>query len=326
MKRIYITLIPLLISFAAVAEDLKDPMTRDEDISGTKVTVDYSRRPDGLYSYKYTVVSPATNLGTIGEFEVALACDKSFSNYTLPPPSASRYYSPPVVSGGYIPSMIYASEDEAFDFGVSGYRSAMWAIFESPGGNRTTLEIVSPAEPGWRTYTLSPHMETEGWAYTDPPAPGTPWIDTFMVFGIIPGPGCPGVTPPVELPSFDGSAWPNEAGDTNKLLTYKAPLVSHWHADADATSFEMEIVYAADVDPETFRVTPGWLRPYFDPQPGTSQKITIPLKQAKNIIGLRIGSTKEPPKHRGYHVTNTYEDRDVFEIRRDVVTKGRKGQ
>ncbi len=323
MKWTYLTLVPLLVSFAAIAGEQKDPMTRDEDISGTKVTVDYSRRPDGLYSYKYTLVSPATNLGIIGEFAVDLKCDKTFSGYKLPAPPASKDYHSSYANTAYSPSMVYSGEQQAFSYGIAIDGQAMWAVFESPNGRRTDLEIVSPAAPGWRTYTLWPHMRTDGWAYTDPPAPGTPWIETFMVFGIIAGPGCPGVTPPVELPSFDGSAWPNEADDTNKLLTYRAPLVSSWHADAAAQSFEMEVVYADDIDPKTFRVTPGWLRAYFDPQPGTSQKVSIPLKQAKNIIGLRVGSAKATPKHRGYRVTDTYEDHDVFEIRRDVVTQGR---
>jgi hypothetical protein len=314
-----------LLSGISLAEG-KDPLTRDEDISGTGVSVRYAMRADGLWEYTYTLVSPPENLGTIGSFAVDLTCDKAFSGYTLPAPQASKYYHAPLAADGYSPVTVMSEGKQALGYGISIDRRAMWAVFLHPGHSRTSLTLVSPAGPGWRSWSITPVMETEGWAYTDPPAPGTPWIDEFTVFGTVAGPGCPGVTPPVETPSFDGSAWRNEAEATNRLLTYKAPMVDKWHEGAEVASFQMEIAYAADIDPNTFKVTPGWLRSQFDPKPGARQTITIPLKPGKNMISLEVGSSAAPSKRGSYHVTETWVDRDVFEIRQDAPAKGRSAQ
>lgn len=77
MKKLILALL-LVSSYATAEEQSKDPLTRDEDISATKVSVKVSTNQQGLYKYLYTVNSPSTNKGTIMFLVIDLGCRYKF--------------------------------------------------------------------------------------------------------------------------------------------------------------------------------------------------------------------------------------------------------
>lgn len=64
-----------LVSACPVTAELKDPYTRDDDLSYSIVNVDTQVRSDGQYLYSYEVHSPEINTGYILSFAIDLSCD-----------------------------------------------------------------------------------------------------------------------------------------------------------------------------------------------------------------------------------------------------------
>lgn len=155
-----------------------------------------------------------------------------------------------------------------------------------------------------------------------------PWTADFTVTGITTGPACPGEEYPDDgggggEARFPGSLFAGESELINELLTYSAPLVDQFHLTAGTHELEMTIHYHEDIDPRTFRVTPEkqQLRRLFNPRPGTSETVRLPLDPGKNRLQLQVQSRFVPPGQsdrparevRGRDGVSL--DKDVFVIR-----------
>lgn len=334
MNYLHIIIILSLVFVSRInAQELKDPRLRDEDISATQVLVDVQQQSDGLYRYRYSVESPISNKGKILSFSVDLSCDVAFEPVDLPYPVGREGYTDPksladnsLDVGMHTPSAVSADYGNASSYGVSLESKANWLISLEPDGMRTGLQIVSPVEPGLREYTLIPSMYTVigGWDYPSFEGdPSVPWIPDFTVTGMIPGPGCPGVTPPIGDDYFPGTE--REPAEVNKLLTYSTPQQDRWHVEADVNEVEIKIHYSDDIDPKTFKVQPGWARSQFKPVPGGTDTVVLPLKQAVNKFNFEVATSKSRGPKKENELHHSLHDRDVFEIRRDVVKKGNQG-
>jgi hypothetical protein len=94
-------LLPVLFLVVSVAPvqaqlvqaQLLDPRTRDEDISGTRVTVDVSTTSEGLYLYTYGIVAPTTNKGSVARLrqriEQAYPISRTFQDSCLARPTTT---------------------------------------------------------------------------------------------------------------------------------------------------------------------------------------------------------------------------------------------
>ena len=186
----------VLLCIDAVAVERKDPRTRDEDISGAVLSVDYFARADGLIEYVYRLQSPPTNKGIILDLDIELACEEPFAAVELPfPADAQGYDFPPQDAVPHTPVAVIGDFGSAFSYGIASDGSASWGLFLKPGEVRDGLRLISPARPGMRNYRLIPAMDNdESWSYPPQPDSSIPWIDEFTVSGTIAAPGCPGVT------------------------------------------------------------------------------------------------------------------------------------
>lgn len=315
---------------SAMAE-LNDPSTRDEDISFTQVNVDIQQNQEGNYIYRYSVTSPPENKGKVASIAIDLSCDANFDNFE---PSYSvgkeghidlNQFSELIAlkEGEHSPADVSADYGSAGPHGISIENDARWGIVLKPGESTMGLQIISPAEPGMRIYTLEPSMETFGWDYPEDPDPAHPWIEDFTVYGMIAGPGCPGVTPPVDIDYYPGTEFGPK--DLNGLLTYSTPLKDRFHVDAEINEVEITIHYSKLIDPKTFKVEPGWARPFFNPEPGGSDTVMLHLKQAMNKFKFKVSPNKVKGPRKGNEEHYSYHDTDLFEIRRDAVKKGNLG-
>jgi len=183
------------------------------------------------------------------------------------------------------------------------------------------MRLISSAAPGLRNYVLNPEWNTspELWNYPRDPDPALPKRSDFAVRGMIAGPGCPGVTPPVEEPSYAGT--PAEAENINELLTYITPLQNRLQTGDDSVTFT--IVYSPDIDASTFKAEPGWLRKLFTPSPGTRETVQIPVRGKKQKFMLEVhplGTTDAVRKHD--ELDHSTRDRDDFEIRATTTEAG----
>ena len=316
---------------AVGAAELKDPRLRDEDLSGTVVSVEVTRNAMGMYVYTYHVESPPTNTGRILQFILDIGCDgvvdpKGFDAGDYPSdadPSLSE-------DGKHVPVAIDAPFGQAAAFGIGLRNNVDWELAANPGQARRGLTLVSPYPPGARTYRVIPSIRygEEQWDYSDvmEDDPEVPWIDDWTVTGLTTGPACPGEEYPDngdDAPRFLGSPFPGQRELNNALLSYSAPLRDQFHVEPGTRELEMTIHYHEDIDPRTFVVTPekNLLRRLFNPQPGGQETVRIPLEPGKNRIELQVKSQFTPP---GRGTTPPREirgregvglDRDVFVIR-----------
>lgn len=214
------------ISSAASAADPRDPRARDEDISSTEVSVMYERRDNGLYEYIYTVVSPENNLGKIQDIVIDLSCSKTVGGPTPPPSSGEGFLGYISSDGAHVPVSISADYGQSGIYAIDMQNRAGWLLSMEQGSTITGLRLLSPAKPGLREYKIAPFMDNDpSWDYPEEPDPTIPWIDDFTVTGMIAGPGCPGVSPPVDEPVFEGSGnLQIEPEAINKLLVYMTPM------------------------------------------------------------------------------------------------------
>lgn len=197
----------VVILSAHVQAEPQDPRTRDEDISGSTLTVQYERRGDGLYEYIYSLNAPETNKGNVASIYLDLSCTQEFAPVPLPSPQDSVGYNGNSAEPGTIsPSTILADYGAAALWGITPAGQAFWTRATFPGSETTGMRLVSPAAPGMRKYVLKPEWDTNPakWDYTELTNDDMPKVEDFMVEGMIAGPGCPGVTVPVETPIYAG--------------------------------------------------------------------------------------------------------------------------
>ncbi len=307
----------LLFSFALVSYgQLKDPQFRDEDISGTEVQTIVNRLENGLYEYIYNIQFPEENKGSVLTIGIDISCDADFGavDFSDLQDSRVRNLSP---DGEHVPIRI--DDVEHVDESITVRNYVTWGVFADPGNPPLTLKVVSPAPPGERRYEITPAMDTTGWDYPElEEYPEIPWIDDFKVTGIIEGPAC---NTSAAEPLFAGNQRGFENEAANELLTYRKPTQNRWHAESDKELATFVIVYSDRIDPKSFKVTPGWARKYFHPEPGTEETVELPLKPGINKLTFQARVPKSPGPRGEEEVHHSESDRDDFEIR--VPPRGR---
>lgn len=318
---------------------LRDPRLRDEDISATEVQVKVNRLPDGLYEYSYDIHSPAVNKGKTLNFGIDIGCNLDFETVDFPEPPDASFRGDFSKDGLHVPVRHYRAVDTngvtvAGPPSISGNNFAGWSLGLLPGESALGLRLVSPAPPSPRSYVLGVAMHTDdiepdgsGWDYeTYADTPGVPWTDDFKVIGFTTGPAC-AFAPPDEPPEparFLGNG--EEPEPINELLTYSAPLVDRFHLPADTPSVSMTIHYSSKIDPKTFKVEPGWARSAFDPAPGKTETVALPLKEKRSLYKLEVHTVKDQTPRKEDEDDSSYKDRDVFEIRLDPASQRPPGK
>lgn len=302
----------LLAVFSANVIAQKDPSTRDENISDTNVTVSTRHLDNGLYEYIYTLSSGEFNKGKILSFLLDISCKdypqvSTDSNFIT-----SGYGINASTDSSYIPVKV-AGRYEQFPPHITIDNKINWLVGLLPGGSVSGYKVISPNSPAKREYTLKPEWETRWWGYDEEYIPESwPWVDDFIVTGLINGPSCPSEQPTL----YPGSG--DEVEAISNLLSYSEPERDRWHVGADTDSLTLTIHYDQNIDPKTFKTEPGWTRSFFNPVPGGSDTAILNLKKGKNIFRFSVSPKNETVsnnKNKHYH-SNV--DIDVFEIRKEM--------
>ncbi|QKT02803.1 hypothetical protein HUS23_02740 [Ectothiorhodospiraceae bacterium 2226] len=320
------------------AAELKDPRLRDDDISPTKISVEVTRNAHGHFVYSYDLDMPEGSTGQVRTFALAIGCAEAVDPRGFDP---SDYPSKAMMGnfssdGLHVPAAIDAPWGQAGPLAIAESNRAHWGVAAPPGSLRRGLQLISPYPPGPREYRLIPSLNYNWseWDYdsVDKDDPDVPREDDMTVAGITTGPACPGEEYPDDGGSegpgdgirFAGSPFSSQHELRNDLLTYSAPLRDQFHVPSGTRELELIIHYHEAIDPRTFRVTPmqGQARRLFNPQPGSSETVRIPLQPGKNRIELQVQEAFVPPGRReGSEAAadrgrgGVAMDRDVFVIR-----------
>lgn len=300
----------------ASAEKLKDPAERDEDISGTEVSVEVDVTADGVYRYTYRLAAPETNLGDVGGFELNISCDKALPEIGIDKPGYFRISSR---DGRHVPAVVAWDSSEVHGpTRVNIRNQASWSYVDlAPGETREGMVIYSTAAPGTVHYKIEPiwnpfGYDTGDWTHDADPPEDWAVREDFIIHGIIEGPACPGD----DEPRFAGSRFRGSPERINQLLTYSQPTRDRMRKPGGTEALEIVVHYHERLDAESFRVQPGWARRYFEPQPGGSQRVELPLRGgAATRIQLegRAGHSDKPRDEDPWH--HSFKDMDVFEVR-----------
>ncbi|MDT8451415.1 MAG: hypothetical protein RQ936_01565 [Gammaproteobacteria bacterium] len=310
----------LIMQGSLCAAELKDATLRDEDISAAVLSVKHFTRPDGLIEYVYTISNPDENKGEIDELLIDLTCDVKFDSIVLPYADGKPGYEGDFSDNVklHTPVAIHADYGSAAIYAISKNNAALWGTHIPPSNIITGFRLISPAKPGMRRYEITPWVHyDESWIFPEDESLVPDTVD-FTITGIIAAPGCPGVTEPPETALYPGATFQVEPENINQLLQYRSPQMDRFHVDAGTKEIEMHIYYGKDIDSKTFKIEPAYLKSYFNPVAGTDEKISLPLKKARNKIKLSVHTIKATGTTRKENETHhSYKDTDVFEIRVD---------
>lgn len=193
VKNISVMII-LLVSYSnsVYPQKLKDPMTRNENISHAVVTSKVTTGKFGYYYYEYTVKNPPNNLGKIESMEVDISCD-----IQLPRLYILRTINDQSDGSNHIP--VYAESDTGFEPRITGDNMVYFSIHRAPGTAKKGIRIISAQPPIQRKYILQPNMNSTGWDYSawvediEPDENGDlpfPSAKDFTVEGTIDAPEC----------------------------------------------------------------------------------------------------------------------------------------
>lgn len=315
MRKI-IPLCMLLLPMTTIAgPEMKDARTRDEDISATAVSVDVMLLDSGFYDYVYTLTTPLTNLGTISEFSVDIACATAAESVAFPEPPTTYPWDYRSADRRHAPLQPYPSPTGAAWMTIGTRNRLVFPMTMEPGESHTGFRILSPYPPADRGYELRINWTVGDYNYpslTEEELDRAPVRDDFWVNGMTKGPGCSRLPAPAAL--FEGTR--DEPDDD--VLRFATPARSAFHTQ-DAT-VDLDVYYAADLDPESFDVKPESLMPFFAPVPGTHQIVTLKLSPGVNRISLYAERARDetadmPPGPAPFDV-------DTFMIRRDEPSRG----
>lgn len=296
--------IALAISVAAMAEEptLIDPRTRDEDITGTTVSVQVAT--DGQnYEYQYAITAPDSNTSKVTALFIDISCQEQLAG-AIPldtPGHVLGSFGSKSADGKHVPLIVESDSGSSVSWGITRDNRAYWALLLSRGGT-STVTIKSPHAPSLRQFVLEPDVDTNHDQYdysgVTEDDPTVPWLDDWRVTGSIKAPACPGEEPPPEeTPRFDGTAMPEESAAINRLLSYEAPLRDRFQLPADAAGYTLTLRYGEVIDPASFSVEPNneKLRRLFHPAPGTQETVQIPVSEGKNKLKLEIRAKNPGP-------------------------------
>lgn len=319
-------------------ETLKDPFTRDDDLSGTAVKFDVNLTAENHYEYIYDLSAPDSNTGQVHSFIVDLSCDEEPASKGFSASDFDFHTADDVTENDkHVPVAVRAPYGQAAAAALTVKNRISWFVSMSPGDNSQGLGLVSPYPPGDRSYQLrasSSYREDE-YDYSimreimldeEGDYPPLPTVDDWSVNGTTIGPACPGEEDPdfeVEPTTFAGTIFSGEPEANNQVLTYSSPLKDQLRLPETRRNVVIRVHYADNMDPRSFKVTPkkGGLKGLFSPEPGTQEQVEIPLKPGKNRIQFQASTEFVPPGkadepaqdvvgRRGVPV-----DRDVFVFR-----------
>lgn len=285
MKRLILVAGFVFIPLNTLAQELKDPHLRNEDISNTTVSVNVTLAADGNYLYEYSITSNSDNLGTISGFAIDISCEH---------PELADLGHPPTENfsedGKHVSVALESKYGEAVLPAITADNFASWSTQITPDSGISGVKMYSPRPPVDRTYEITPFMDTSGWAYDENSEddPTIPWIDDFMITGTTQGPRCG--------PEDDGGDNGNgefagtgvEPANINALLTYDAPasdpattndsltLIIHYNSGIDSSTFE------AKLDGKT-------ISDLFSPRAGKSETVVLDnLSSGLNRLRLSV--------------------------------------
>lgn len=326
MKHFLVSAALFSVSLSSAA-DLRNPITRDEDISGLQVATKIERVDSENYRYRYTFTLPATAKGTAQNIYIQMNC-----------PNMDEEDARAIDDGGFTRVADYSKDGRhvsvlaavtgtsQFDAEFSQFNMLRIMLALEPGKTRQ-LDLLSTAKPGYlpMAVTVSPiHEEEYDYSMFDDHesiSPRAPWYPDWVISGLLQGPACPGSeATPLTRPIMSGQNMPDELNGINELLQYEVKgNRNRWHAATTESSIKLRVKYGYKIDPSTFTATLNGrdIRSLFNPVAGGTQDITLPLEGARTYIELAVFPRAGTFEAQGL-AEDELHDIDPFEIRRPL--------
>lgn len=293
----------------------------EPDLSEVTLDVEYALSADGQWKYHYTVHNGSTIV--LESLFIDISCKEGteIADDVSSLGQGEGYLDPSkypgierLREGVHVPTRIDAAYGSAIHWGITMGNEAFWFLKTNPQSTDEGLVLTSKGSPVMRNFRITPYP------LLDEAGGEEHWEDEedYNLYGLVMGPSCnESSDAPIDDPNeviFEGTP-PREIG-INDVLTYSEPLQSRFTVAAKEISVSMTVHYSSEMDPDTFRVEPGWARELFTAAPGGSETVTLPLNMGLNRFRL------EAMKEGGTPSDWTSRDLDIFEIRRGRVPPG----
>lgn len=337
VKGLYLTSVffAVTVAYSVMADEKKiDAMDRNEYIGDAELSVVVTKEEDS-YLYAYSIISPISNIGTIGYLVIDAQCENEMSEYDeYQNQLSSNFWGyQGDESNGYHSPVFFEDGNSQFTYTVLRGNAVHIERSMPPNGEKATFFIKSPFSPVSREYTLVPEVypsdkyDYSNYAEDDETLPGT---YDFAVSGQIKAPGCSPepVEPPAEV-VYEGNTFKNRK--TNHFLTYTQPVSNYLKSSLNSAF--MTIHYAEEVIPSSFQAVLNGedVTKYFNPAQGKTETVELvgPWRNRvrHNDLELSIEGTIRPIENRDTREAgqNRFdkpqlirEDRDYFLIWREL--------
>lgn len=306
-------------AFALHAQAGTSILLRDDDLTATTVSVEVTRRPDGLYDYAYVVASPTTNRGRIFHFSIDLRCQRFSPKPQIAPQPPPDMLNRDESRGPMAPAVPITERAAAAHWALTRDGSVLWLLGQKPGQRRTGLHLLSPAAPIVRRWHLQPSIDglDDDWTGVEEGDLRIPTSDDFSVTGVVEAPGCPEDAEQPSVSTLLGTDVVEELPGIDRLLIWHAPLRDRQRVTDGRQGFTFEVEYSKGLDPSSFATCPESLRTLFHPEPGRRERVTVPLPVQRNQMLFVAQGRGAPPQQPDERTISSPRDIDRFEVRRD---------
>lgn len=324
LARSVFAFLALAASCSVPAQDLLDPMRRDEDISGVRFNVAIQKMNNGKYRYDYNLASPENAKGTISSVKFDVLCESMPDIGQQRIDDQGMRITADNSKDGRHPNIETSIAGTAFTTGsITWDNELLIQMANAPGGS-TSFSVVSDAAPSYIPFRLGIsaanehlyHYWSEGGQLINE---NYPWYNRWEIHGIIQGPSCShGHAYSQNRPSFGGLRLPEERREIDSLLRYS--VISNrnrFRVPSDTEETTIQIYYGSMIDEKSFKASANGMSitHLFSPSPGSGELVTITLNSSQTLLEFSVRAKAGVFEDRELY--ESIVDSDQFEIRKE---------
>jgi hypothetical protein len=193
---------------------------------------------------------------------------------------------------------------------INQYAIRSFTIVNCPSEDKNQYDFIPKPKKNWKQTKLKQHKKQVAIYYSqEPPTEIKYYFNKEKdKMKIIMGPRCSTKPKPFYKKGlYQGPKIKEQPWYINSLLRYRV-----FNVDKKTNELTIRMYYSADIDSETFTVSPLWMRKYFNPKEGTDETVNIPLTEVLDKIIFSVYTNRATEYKLSQYSHDNYRDTDFF--------------